>query len=332
MTRSGRAALLALLVIALFAPALIAPTGATAQTPAPVIQNAELRLWPEYDDPGLLVIFSGGFPAGTTYPLKLSIPVAEGARNVQATFQDASGNLINRPFEISNGRLNYEIPSGGFHVEYYVDRAASGDQRQISYDFEAPYAIDALRMAVQQPARSSGFALTPAAEGTEQGTDGLTYYVLNRRNVAAGEKINLAVNYTKTDTEFSAPQLSITSTGAPQQVAGAAPAASGSTATWLPWLLIGLGVALFAGILVYWLLSRRSSEPEPAPTPAAARPARPSSGSSPKQTPPSQRPLPTVPARPADAPKAAAVFCVNCGNALKAEDRFCSQCGTPRRS
>ena len=144
MIRSGRATLLALLALALFAFAFHAPALAAAQAAAPVIESAELRLWPEYDDPGLLVIFSGSFPSDASFPMTVSIPVAAGARNIQATYQDSSGSLINRAFEVENGRLTYEIPSGTFHTEYYVDRAPSGDERQIDFTFEAPYTINNL--------------------------------------------------------------------------------------------------------------------------------------------------------------------------------------------
>lgn len=318
MTRSVRALLLALLIIT-----LTTPFAALAQTAAPVIENAELRLWPEYDDPGLLVIFSGNFAQGTTFPLQAAFPVSAGARNIQATYQDASGTLINRPYEITNGKLTYELPSASFHWEYYVDREPSGNDRQITYVLEAPYAISNLRIAVQQPKGATNFSLNPPAATTEQDTQGLTYHVVNRTNVAAGEKIEIGVNYTKADTSLTLPQLNVTDTGA---AAASAPAAatSGGTTDWLPWLLIGVGVALLVGILAYWLISRRQAEPEPAPV-ATGKPARTAT--------PAQKPLPTVPARPA-APRPAgpAAFCHNCGTALKADDKFCSQCGTPRRS
>ena len=155
--------------------------------------------------------------------------------------------------------------------------------------------------------------------------------MLNRANVAAGEKLDIGVSYTKTDTGLSAPQLAVTATGVPQQAAVAS--STDGAADWLPWVLIGLGVLLFGGILVYWLLSRRS--PEPAPVASTPRTGR-SAGSTPtRRAPPPQKPLPTVPARAPDAPAPAAgpvAYCVNCGHALKGEDRFCSQCGTPRRS
>jgi hypothetical protein len=255
--------------------------------------------------------------------LQAAFPVSEGARNIQATYADASGTLINRPYEITNGKLTYELPSANFHWEYYVDREPSGNDRQIKYVFEAPYAIGNLRVAVQQPKGSTNFSLNPPAASTEQDTQGLTYHIVNRESVAAGEKVEIGINYTKTDTSLTAPQLNVTNPGAAAANAPAA-ATSGNATDWLPWVLIGVGVALLGGILAYWLLSRRQPEPEPAPAPAG-KTARPAAST--------QKPLPTVPARPA-APKPAGpvAFCHNCGTALKAEDKFCSQCGTPRRS
>ncbi|MGE5601534.1 MAG: hypothetical protein ACM30E_00690, partial [Nitrososphaerales archaeon] len=193
---------------------------------APVIDTADLKLWPEYDDPGILVIFSGRFAEGTTFPLQVTFPVPVGARNIQATYEDASGSLINRPFDVKDGKLTYEIPSAAFHLEYYVDRAPSGEQRDIAYDFVAPYPVNALSVSVQQPARSSGFTLAPASESSQTGTDGLTYYVFNRRNLAAGEKLGLEIKYSKADTGLSAPQLAVAPTGA-----AALPATGGSAAT-----------------------------------------------------------------------------------------------------
>lgn len=333
MTRWGRALLLALLIITLMAP--IAAASPAVQAGAPTIASAELRLWPEYDDPGLLVIFSGDFSEGTTFPLQAAFPITAGARNVQATYQDASGGLINREFEIADNVLKYELPSAAFHFEYYVDRTPSGNERQIQYAFQAPYAITALRVAVQQPARATGFTLTPAAETTQQGTDGLTYHVFNRSNVAAGETLAITINYTKADTALTAPGLSVTATDTAPTQAPAAPATS--TTDWLPWVLIGAGVALAVGLLAYWLVTRRQAEAAPAPVHPAPRG---SQSVAPRQ--PAAKPLPTVPARPTDAPKPAgsaqgaahgsAAFCPNCGNALKPEDRFCAQCGAPRRS
>jgi len=218
--------------------------------------------------------------------------------------------------------LTYELPAADFHFEFYLDRAPSGDERTISYKLENPYAVQSLSIAVQQPARATGFTLTPAAEGSQQGSDGLTYHILNRQNVTAGETIDLVLKYTKLDTGLTAPQLAVTTTDSPVQSGATQTTTTSGSSPFLPWLLVGLGVALLAGSLTYWFLSqRRNVRPSLS---ASGRTASASPG-----TPASIRPgVPHV----AAAAQHKAAYCTNCGHPLRAEDRFCSQCGAPRRS
>jgi len=49
-------------------------TPAAAQGPALAIDQASLRLWPEYDDPGLLVILSGTFTGTAKFPQQVAFP------------------------------------------------------------------------------------------------------------------------------------------------------------------------------------------------------------------------------------------------------------------
>jgi hypothetical protein len=323
MLHRAQVGLAAILGIVLLVSTGVSALPVSAQATAPVIQTADLRLWPEYDDPGLLVVLAGKFADGTQFPLQVSFPVPAGARNVQATYQDASGALINKSYEIKDGNLTYELPSAGFQIEYYLDRTPSGDQRNVDYSFVAPYVIKTLREEVQEPARSTGFNMTPAGESSQQGADGLTYHVFNRSNLTAGERLDTKISYSKTDSGLSAPQLAVAQTSTTTQPA-AAPASASATApttNLLPWLLIGLGVALLVGILAYWLISRQR---QPVPQPVSSlKPA----GSRAKAT--QATPRAAAVARPA---AEVVSFCTNCGHGLKAEDRFCSQCGAPRRS
>lgn len=277
-----------------------------AQTPVPRITEASLRLWPEYDDPGLLVIFSGTFAATTAFPQTVAFPIPANARNIQATYQDATGGLITQAWQIVDGKLTYNLPVPGFHIEYYVDRTPSGNERAITHVFEAPYAIQALTVTAQQPARATGFSLTPAPEQTLLGEDGLTYHTFNRANLAAGEKLEINLRYTKTDSGLSSPQLAIPSTT--PSAPAAAPASSTPT-NWLPWLLIGIGAVALLGAVVYWLVTQRRAE-QPVATPPARQAVRRAEGAT---------------------TGGPAAFCTQCGAALRPEDRFCAQCGTRRR-
>lgn len=283
----------------------------SAQSAEPTITKAWLRLWPEYDDPGLLVIFAGEFSGQASFPRDVSFPLPAGARNVQAAFPDATGNLLVADAEIADGVLTYkQLSAPTFHIEYYVDRQPSGNQREIVHVVQAPYAIAALEVTAQQPARAADFSITPAAESSFTGQDGLTYYTFNRANLTANDRLEISLRYTKTDSGVSRPQLAVTDAGAPAAPA-AAPART-DVSTWLPWALIGIGAVALAGLLVYWLMAQHRHPASSAPAQKTVMPARMQRAAAP-------------------APAKTAGFCTQCGRPHRPEDRFCAQCGAPRR-
>ena len=302
------------LLVTLTVLVLLSVRPATAQD-ALMIPQASLKLWPEFDDPGVLVIFAGDFADDATFPQDIAFPVAEGARNIQATVNDPAKGLLSQDWRMQGGKVAYSLPQPGFHLEYYVDRPVSGDQRTIVHTFEAPYPIAALEIAVQQPARATDFSVTPTPSRTTTGADGLTYHIINLENLAAGEKRDITISYVKTDSGLTSPQLALTSaTSAPQAAAPAQPQTTPAAQTsWLPFLLIGVGLLALISIGVYWFVLRRHAT-------APVEPVRPTVASTSSQ--PATRP----------APVAAAAFCTQCGHTLRPDDRFCAQCGAPRKS
>jgi hypothetical protein len=280
---------------------------ATAQGLGPAIGEASLRLWPEYDDPGLLVILSGTFTGTATFPQQVAFPVPAGARGIQATVVTANGDLLSQPWQIVDGKLTYSLPEPAFHIEFYLDRPASGNQRDLSFTLETAYAIKNLAVSLQQPARATGFSATPQPEQSIQGSDGFTYYMINRADVAAGARLPFNMRYTKNDQGVSVAQAQLDTT-APAPAAVSSSASAGGLPQWLPLLLIALGVAAMAGAVGYWFLRMR---PADAPVPAAAH----------------KRPAGQLKAGPSGKP----IFCTQCGRQLAAADRFCANCGAARK-
>jgi hypothetical protein len=270
----------------------------SAQT-GDAIKEASLQLWPEYDDPGLLVIYSGTFTDSPGFPRRVAFPVPQGVRGIQATADDPAQGLLT-----------------------YMDRPPSGNQRDISYAFEVPYATDALTVTIQQPARSDGFSLTPQPQGSYVGANGLTHYVIRRENLRAGDKLDFRIRYAKSDDGLSAtksaptasPLQSAESASANPAGATARTGTTSSASSLLPWLLIALGALALLGAGLYWvLLSRRGAKTATAQV---------------KVSPPNssdQRPPPT-------ATDAGAGYCTQCGRRLAPSDRFCANCGAPRRA
>jgi hypothetical protein len=298
-------------IAAVLGQAWIVP--AAGQEPDKTVQEATLQLWPEYDDPGLLVIYSGDFTGTVTFPQEIAVPLPANARGIQATSKEADGRLTNEQWQIVNGKLVYTLPGPGFHIEYYLDRPPSGDQREFGYTFESPYATGSLDIRVQQPARATDFSLTPPADSSLVGDDGLTYSSLRKTSLQQGDKLDLKVRYKKTDQGLtSAPIAAAQTAPTPEFGTTQEAAPSASYNSWLPWVLIGVGLVALAAAAIYWFLRGRSL---PTPT-AAARGARPAKAGSPTDI------------SPAGATDAA--FCTQCGRQFRPDDRFCANCGAPR--
>lgn len=291
----------ALLIVCL----LLAGTTVAAQAPALTIDQASLRLWPEYDDPGLLVILSGVFTGTASFPQQVAFPIPANARGIQATYVGDDGELYSQPWQLVDGKLTYSLPRPQFQIEFYLDRPPSGNQRELSYTFETPYAINTLAVSLQQPARATGFSATPQPAESFQGSDGFTYYTFTRSGLKAGERLPVTMRYTKNDQGLSVAQAKLDA-GAPASAAAQKAASAGALPIWLPYVLIGLGVAALVAAGGYWYFRMRP--PAAAVASATGRP------------------------RPPDNPAGGkAVFCTQCGHRFGPEDRFCAQCGAPRK-
>jgi hypothetical protein len=289
----------------------------SAQAGTPVIQSGSLRLWPEYDKPGLLVIIDGTFSNTVTFPKEMVFTLPAGAHDIQTTMKDASGGLLTQAWHMDGNKLSFTLPGAGFQVEYYVDTPLLGSQRNLSYAFQVPYTIEKLEIEVQQPARATNFSVVPQPESSSPGSDGLTYYHLLRSNVAAGQSLPITIQYGKADQGTSVTPVPAAA-AAPAAAPGASNAAGPtSLMSILPWLLIGLGALAFLGALAYYiLLQRRPAAPaaspsirsaKPTPAPFVSRSAAGTTGSGP------------------------AVFCPKCGRRFAPDDQFCAQCGASRQ-
>ena len=197
------------LIVTLILLIIISVWPAAAQG-ALTIPQASLKLWPEYDDPGVLVILAGDFANDATFPQDVAFPVAEGARNIQATVNDPAKGLLSQEWQMQDGKVAYSLPQPGFHLEYYVDRPVSGDQRKIVHTFEAPYPIASSGDRGATAHARDGLQRDTGAQPHHHGADGLTYHIINLENLAAGEKRDIAISYVKTDSGLSSPQLALT--------------------------------------------------------------------------------------------------------------------------
>lgn len=266
-----------------------------AQAPTP-LRDLEISVWPEYDDPRVLIILAGTLDAteGT-----LRVPLPEGADINAVAYSDEDGRLLTAPWELEEKEgqpvLVSRLPAPQFQVEYYLDAIRRNEETVISLRIPVPQApIAQARLTVQQPANTTDLAGNPALEEKGVGFGGLRYFSRNLGPLKGGDLVAQEVRYIRLAPGLSAPPRATAATPSP-------PPTSEPGDTWRP-VVVGLLIAVGIGlILIAWLRARGG-------TPAIAE---------------QERPLPTT-----TLPR----YCPNCGHPFRPQDRYCAQCGTRRKA
>ena len=286
------------------------PAGAQSNLAVDVLQ---VQLWPEYDQPSMLVIYT--LELSETQPLPVDvtvrIPKSVGIPSAVAVLEDAT--LVTREYTRAvNGdwaeiTLQADFPQ--IQIEYYDTTLSQQDQpRKFDFRWLADYDINNLIVSVRQPVNASEITITPSLGSGVQGPDGLLIYSSSMGPIPAGQTFDLSLSYNKNDTTLSI--LSDSST-APDSQSQPAATIVGPLPIWA-WGLIGLGVVVLVGGGILLYRSNQSYEYAGSYTrkkQQASSRRRSSAGQKTKGT----------------------VFCHNCGTQALAEDKFCRECGTKLR-
>ena len=270
------------------------------------ISGMDVSVWPEYDQPGVLVQYQGSLAAKAdkTSPLELSFFVPKGAGVGAACAIQANGNHTSETWKESDAdsgltKITFKVSEPQFHVEYYYNPLPTSTDKKFSFAYTAALPADEVDLAVQHPLKAMNFVLTPDAPNSHQDQDGFTYHAYTFKNVAVGQKLSTDVAYTKTD-----PKPSVSGDQKPASSTSAANAATDSGIN--PNQVIVLATVLaMAGIVAFFVWQRNTQRAQPRY--ADAETYRPTARTG------------------AAAPGG---FCTQCGNAMAAGDKFCARCGS----
>jgi len=264
---------------------------------------------PEYDDPRVLVINQADLEASVQLPVDVTFNIPKGADIGMACEVDLNGGHACKPFKIVD-KGDYQsltvnvAKEHKVFLEYYYDAFPAGTpQRSFDFIFRPGFPVKSLSMEVQQPLRSSGFALTPVLPRTYT-SEGFSYRAQDYTNVSAGKPLSLKVSYSKTDNKPSVKPKPKSPDDAP-----AADVQSGGKSKLVLLVVLsvlGIIALLFGGYMIF-----------------RSRPVASDAGG---------RVAPNQVAGPGGAKKLKTgrgdvKFCASCGAKLLREDRFCSQCG-----
>jgi hypothetical protein len=305
-----------LILLFIFGLLFLVPV-ARAQGPLSLAE-LEIDLWPEYDRSEVLVIYKAKLPANVSLPVDITfkIPAVAGEPFAVAVRQ-MDGALLNatydRQIEGEWALITITATMPEIQLEYYDPQIQKdGNNRSYTYVWPGDYAVDAMRIVVQEPIGASQVSIEPdLGSFVQYQNDPMRYYLMDVGAPKANESVSVAISYFK-DTDI----LSIESL----QVQPSAPIdgndGSGQSGfiTYLPWIIGGLGVLLLAGGVLWYL---RMNAEQVSPTPKRKRRTK-TAIKSPEQV--------------SAANGNDGAFCHQCGKRSASGDRFCRSCGAKLRS
>ena len=268
------------------------------------LANVSVQLWPEYDQPSMLVITDFEIPATITLPVNLSFRIPKDANLIAVASYTADGSLANAVFEGPKDDGEWQIftvtlDSTTARFEYYQPITFNGNQRIFSYLWDGMYAVNTFNIRVLEPADTTSLTTTPKLTSIEQ-QEGLKYFHGSPVKLAGGEQFALNLEYQKTSNAL------IASTPGIQPAAPVDENTPGrvSLNNYLPYVIGGLGVIMIVGGLVYYLRSGKTGM---------------------KKSRRRQHANANVEESESD------VYCAQCGTRAHNGDRFCRTCGARMR-
>lgn len=280
---------------------LIAPAGATAQAGV-TFDRVTVQLWPEFDQPSMLVIYDFTMAEGTPLPVNVSLRIPAEANLIAVAYAPA-GNLLNVPYQEpveENGWQVVTVPvetDAIYHIEYYAPLERSGDQREYFYVWPGDYAVNTFSVSFKIPVDTTEYSTDPQMGEVISADSGQTILELEASNLPAGEQFPIQLAYTKTSDRLSVADQPLETGIVDESTQGRI-----SLSFYLPYILGGLGILLIlTGGLYFWQYSKGRTRPRLRHT---AREAETTGGE---------------------------IYCHQCGKRAQPGDRFCRTCGTRLR-
>jgi hypothetical protein len=259
-------------------------------------ENVTLWIYPEYDDPRLLVMLEGDL-MGIKAPAQVRFLVPTAAEMYSAGSMDTAGNYTggppNRESSSIQGwdEISYEVITDTFRVEYYDPIIKGQPDKTISYNFRWLYPISDLEVIIQEPLRSSNFQVSPEGVLTVDNR-GFKTHIYSYGDLDEDTPLHFELSYTKSDPN---PSLVVGNSGSTGN--GGSP-----NALLIPSMVIGT-IALLS-VAALWIIKSRSK-------PGVARRYADSH----------------IPSRKSKGKRRQGKFCSQCGQNVERSARFCPRCG-----
>jgi hypothetical protein len=167
------------------------------------IGRMKIAIWPEYDDPGVLVIYDGRFADSSRFPLKTSFFLPKDAVISDACSLSPKGQHFCQLYEtVNKGEFNEVtlfLPFPNFYLSFHTyPDGGKTDNKAIDYRVRTNHTIETLEMDIQQPLRSTMFNISPASEDASV-IKGFNHFEYTYSPVSRGDDKLFKIAYSKKD-------------------------------------------------------------------------------------------------------------------------------------
>ncbi len=200
--------LLRLLILGFFLAALMFPLsgGEARAEKLKVSENLKIgrmraMIWPEYDDPGTLVVYDGRFIDDSNFPTLTDFLIPKGAVINDACSLSPGGQHFCQLYDLTKGE-NYDtvqltLPFSNFYVSFHLPPVNLDiAKRQIEYTIKTNHPVGSMEVDIQQPLRSSDFAISPSGgkASVQKNFNHFNYIV---KDMMKGEDQTFKIGYVK---------------------------------------------------------------------------------------------------------------------------------------
>lgn len=282
----------------------IFPISTSAQTDV-TLSNVTVQLWPEYDQPSMLVIVDFKIAPMTPLPVDLTFRIPVDSNLIAVAFQPEDGSLVNAKFTTPVAGDAWQTftmtveQNTMYRFEYYQPLQFRGEERTFSYLWNQAYTANKFSVSVLEPLDVTSISIQPASASTTQ-INGLDFYEGAVMKVSANSDYLLDLEYQKS---------TLTLVAEPQQVQPADALNEDtpgrvSLNSLLPYLIGGFGILFIAvGIVYYWRFGRTWNKRKRRNRIVSVEEEGVKTGT----------------------------YCPQCGARAKSGDKFCRTCGTRLR-
>jgi hypothetical protein len=225
------------------------------------IGRMRVMIWPEYDDPSILVVYDGRFTDDSKFPTVTDFLIPKGAIINDICSLSPGGQHFCQLYDISEGEsydtARLSLPFSNFYLSFHlapIDLDTA--ERRLEYVIKANHPIDSMEVDIQQPLLSTRFAISPSGGEAYEEKD-FSHFTYTLENIAKGEDRVFKIDYVKETKEPSVDVKFASMTG--RRVWGS-PYETQRNVKTIIYVVFGTGVSMVLAAMV-WIVTRRRRKP-----------------------------------------------------------------------